>query len=64
MDTFFWYWQLSALCDLDGFDGLVALALGHSLDRLDDFVAFEDFAEYDVLAVEMAIPQLALICEG
>ena len=55
MDTFFWHWQLSALCDLDGLDGLVALSLGYSFDRLDDFVALEDLAEYDMLAVEMTI---------
>ena len=53
MDTFFWYWQLAALCDLDRFRGLVSLSLGDVFDLLDDFVAFHDFAEHYVLAVEM-----------
>ena len=55
MDTFFWYREFSALCDLDGFDGFVPWCLGHSLDLLDDVIALEDFAEHDVLAVEMAV---------
>lgn len=55
MDTFFWYWQLAALGDFDGLDGLVSCSLGHIFDLLDDFVALEDFAEYDVFAVEVTM---------
>jgi hypothetical protein len=53
VDTFFWYGELAALCDLDVDLGLVADLL-HVLDLLHDFVALEDFAEYNVLAVKMA----------
>lgn len=53
MDTFFWYGELAALCDLDGDLGLVA-RLRHVLNLRHDFVALENLAEYDVLAVEMA----------
>ena len=52
MDTFFWYGELAALCDLDGDLGLIARLL-HVLDLLHDFVALEDLAEHDMLAVEM-----------
>jgi hypothetical protein len=54
VDTFFWHWELAALCDLDWCLGLISWSLGDILDLLDDFVALEDFAEHDVLAVEMA----------
>ena len=53
MDTFFWYGELAALCDLNVDLGLVTNLL-HILDLLYDFVALENFAEHDVLAVEMA----------
>jgi hypothetical protein len=52
VDTFFWYGELAALCDLDVDLGLVSDLL-HILDLLHDFVALEDLAEHDVLAVEM-----------
>lgn len=54
MDTFFWYWELAALGDLDWRLGLVSTSLGDVLDCLDDLVALEDFAKYNVLAIEMA----------
>jgi hypothetical protein len=54
VNTFFWYWELAALYNLDGCLGLVSWVLGDVLDRLDDFVALEDFAEYNVFAVEVA----------
>lgn len=60
MDTFFWYWQLAALCDLDGLDWLVSWCLWHILNLLDDLVALEDFAEHNVLAVKVTMPQLEL----
>ena len=55
MDTFFWYGKLATLGDLDGFDGSVTSSFGDVLDSLNDFVALEDFAEDDVLAIEMAV---------
>jgi len=54
VDTFFWYGKLAALCDLDGDLGLVASLL-HVLDLRHDFVALEDFAEHDVLAIKMTV---------
>ena len=64
MDTFFWYWEFSALCDLDGDSRAVAGLLGDVFDLFDDIVALEDFAEDDVLAIEMAVQELALVPYG
>jgi len=55
VDTFFWYWEFPTLCDLDWGLGLISWSLRDILDRLDDFVALEDFTENNVLAIEMAI---------
>jgi hypothetical protein len=55
VDTFFWYWEFSALCDLDGDSRAVAGLLGDVFDLLDDVVTLQDFAEDDVLAIEMAV---------
>lgn len=55
MDTFFWYWEFSALCDLDCELWLVSWVLWDVLDLLDDLVALEDFSEDDVLAIKMTI---------
>jgi len=60
VDTFFWYWELSALGDLDGFDWLISLALWYILDSLDDLVTLEDLAENNVLAVEVAKNDISL----
>ena len=45
--------DLSSLSDLDHLRGLVA-GLGHVLDLVDDLVALEDLAEYDVASIEPA----------
>ena len=47
--------QLSTIRDLDHLLGLVATALGHVLDRLDDLVALKDLAEDNVAAIKPAI---------
>lgn len=57
LGTFRFHFQLSGLDDLHGFLGLVAVSLGHVLDGIDDFVALEDFAEYDVTAIKPAAQQ-------
>lgn len=44
--------QLSTLRNLDHLLGLVATALGHILDRLDDLVALQDLTEDDVAAIK------------
>lgn len=44
--------QFAALDDLDVLCWLVAVALGHRLDVLDDVHATSDLAEDDVLAIE------------
>ena len=49
--TFFWYFQLSTLCNLDRLRGLVSCPFGHVLDLLDDVVALQDLSEYDVFAI-------------
>lgn len=54
MQTFCWDLELAALCDGDGLLGLVAAALWHVLNLLDDLVALKHLAEDDVLAVEPA----------
>ena len=50
--TFFRHLELAALGDLDCLGRLVARALGHVLDLVDDLEALEDLAEDNVLAVE------------
>jgi len=50
--TFFRHLELAALGDLDRLGRLVARALGHVLDLVDDLEALEDLAEDNVLAVE------------
>lgn len=50
--TFFGNLKLAALGDLDSILRLVAGVLGDVLDLVHDVVAFEDFAEDDVPAVE------------
>ena len=50
--TFFRHLELAALGDLDFLGRLIARALGHVLDLVDDLEALEDFAEDNVLAVE------------
>lgn len=52
MDTFGWYFQLSALDNLYGLAWLVSWALWYILDLLDDIVALEDLAENNVLAIQ------------
>jgi len=54
VDTFFWYGELATLGNLYGRFWLVSAALGDVLDSLDDLVALEDFAEDNVLAIEVA----------
>ena len=54
MNTFLGHLELAALGYLDRLDGLVACALGHVLNLLHDFVAFEDLSENDVAAIEPA----------
>jgi hypothetical protein len=54
MQTFCGNLELAALGDCDALLGLVAAALGHVLDLLDDLVALKDLAEDDVLAIEPA----------
>lgn len=44
--------KLSALLDLDVFEGAVLIALWHGLDVLDDVHSGQNAAEDDVLAVE------------
>lgn len=46
--------KLSTVGDLDHLHGLVAGALGHVLDLVDDLVALEDFTEHNVAAIEPA----------
>jgi len=53
VNTFFWYGELAALCDLDVDLGFVP-RLRDILDLLHNFVALEDFAKDDVLAIKMA----------
>ena len=50
--TFFRHLELAALSDLDCLGRLVARALGHVLDLVDDVEALEDLAEDNVLAIE------------
>jgi hypothetical protein len=47
-------WELPRLGDLNHLCGLVAGALGHVLDLVDDFVAFKNLAENDVASIEPA----------
>ena len=54
MQTFCGDLELAALGDGDALLGLVAAALWHVLDLLDDLVALKDLAEDDVLAIEPA----------
>ena len=54
VNTFRWDLELSALGNLDCLDGLIAGALGHVLNLLNDVIALEDFAKDDVAAVEPA----------
>ena len=54
MDTFFWHRQLATLGDLDGALWLVSLTLWNVLNGLNDFITLENFAEDNVLAVEMS----------
>lgn len=54
MYTFLGDIELAALGDLDSLDGFVAGAFGRVFNLVDDFVAFEDFAEDDVAVVEPA----------
>lgn len=44
--------ELSTLHDLDCLRGLVATALGHVLDLVDNVIALEHFAEHDVATIE------------
>jgi len=50
--TFFGHLELAALGDLDCLRRLVARALGHVLDLVDDLEALEDLTEDNVLSVE------------
>lgn len=50
--TFFRHLELAALGDLNCLGRLVARALGHVLDLVDDLEALEDLAEDNVLSVE------------
>jgi hypothetical protein len=54
MNTFFWHLQLAALDNLDGLHRLVARALGHILDLVDDIVALKDLSKDDMSPVEPA----------
>lgn len=60
VDTFFGHRQLSALDDLDRLLGLVTGVLLDVLDLLDDFIALEDLAENDVLAIQPAADRVSL----
>jgi hypothetical protein len=54
MLTAFFDRKLAAVRNLDHLHRLVAGAFGHVLDLVDDLIAFEDFAEDDVAAIEPA----------
>jgi hypothetical protein len=54
VDTFFWYFKLATLDDLDSNHWLVSRPLLNVLDLLDDFIALEDFTEDNVSTIEMA----------
>lgn len=53
MDTFFWYWKLSAVCDRHLIYWFVSWVLWYVLDNINDVIALEDFTEHDVLSIEM-----------
>ncbi len=52
VDTFLWDLQLSALDNLDSYSGFIVGALLHIFNGFDNVIAFEDFAEDDVTAIE------------
>jgi hypothetical protein len=52
--TFLGHLELSALGNLDSLHRLVAAALGHVLNLVDDLVALKNLAEDNVAAVEPA----------
>lgn len=54
MNTFFGHFQLAALRDLDSFLRFVAGSFVNVLDLLDNFIAFENLTENDVLPIEPA----------
>lgn len=59
MNTFFWYFELSTLGDLNCLGWLVSWLFWNLLDLLDDLVTLENLTEDNVLAIEMAIGRLA-----
>jgi hypothetical protein len=52
--TFLGHLELSALGNLDRLDRLVASALGHVLNLVDNLVALKNLAKDDVAAIEPA----------
>lgn len=60
VDTFFWYFELSALCNGDLLDRLISWSFWNQLDLLDNLVALEDFAKDNVSAVKVARRVLAI----
>lgn len=52
VSTFFWWLQLSTLCDLHDGGRLVPSAFRHVLNLLNDVVALKNLAKNNVLAVE------------
>jgi hypothetical protein len=52
--TFLGHLELSALGNLDSLDRLVASALGHVLNLVDNLVALKNLAEDNVAAIEPA----------
>jgi hypothetical protein len=53
MDTFFRDFEFSTLRDLDCLYWLISCCFWYLLDCLDDFVALEDLAKDNVLAVKV-----------
>ena len=60
MNTFFWYFELPTLGDLNCLGWLVSWLFWDLFDLLDDLVALEDLAEDNVLAVEVTNARLAM----
>jgi hypothetical protein len=58
VNTFRGHLKLATLDNLDGIDGLIAREGLCSLDFLDNFVAFEDFAEDDVAAIKPTVDSM------
>jgi hypothetical protein len=63
VNTFRWYFKLSALHNLDGLDWLVSWLLWHILDLVHNVVALEDLTEDDVLTIQPAMIVVRIIFE-